>query len=512
DDDVLFDFYDERIPAEVISGRHFDSWWKAARREDPDLLTFSPELLLREQASQVAAEDFPNSWSMDGVSLRISYQFEPGTTDDGATVHVPLPILRDLRPEPFSWHVPGLRLELVTALLRGLPKSVRRSLIPAPDRAADVLHRISPADGPLLPTLAAGLRELTGTVIAPDDWDWRGLPEHLRITYLVQDEAGRELGRGKDLRELQDRLQPELRSRLAQSAGVVARTGLLAWSIDTLAQEQSAELSGHVVAAFPALVDEGKTVGVQLFADLPAARRAHAIGVRRLVRLTTPNPVPKVLARLSNEAKLVLSRADYTGASDLMDDAVAAAVDVLLGRAGELPRDPDSFAALSQQASRHLVTEVLGVMRALEPILTGAHEMSRELDGLSSPALAPARADLSRQLNGLIYPGFITEVGAEKLPDVQRYLAAMRIRVERLVADPRREESARQQLETAEGIYRQVLAGIRPGTIPDPDVARIFWMIQELRVSLFAPTMKTAYSISVQRINRAARELIGREA
>ncbi len=504
DDDVLFDFYDDRIPQEVVSGRHFDSWWKSARQKNPEALTFSADLLRREQAPEIVVDDFPTCWRIGELNFTISYHFEPGTTTDGATVHIPLPVLRDLSPDPFTWHVPGLRLELVTALLRSLPKSLRRSLIPAPDRAATILQMISPESGPLLPVLAAGIRESTGTVISPEDWDWSGLPAHLRITFLIEDESGRELGRGKDLKDLQDRLQPELRSRLAKSAGLMSRTGLTSWNIGVLAKEQTAEISGHAVTAFPALVDEGKAVGVQLFTDRPSADRAHAAGVRRLLRLLLPNPVPKVLAKLSNDEKLALSRVDYTSATELMDDAVAAAVDVLLGRLHEIPRDEESFTAAHQLAAQHLVTEVLAIIRCLGPIFTTAYQARSVLSRAPSAQFDVALQDISQQLTGLIYPGFITRATAAKLPDIQRYLTAINIRLDRLLADPRREELARGKLETALSLYHQVQSLRRTD---DLAVEHISWMIQEFRISLFAPTMKTAYSISVQRINKAVREL-----
>ena len=226
-------------------------------------------------------------------------------------MHVPLPLLGQLTSRPFDWQIPGLRLELVTALIRGLPKALRRSLIPAPDRAADVLARVGPQDGPLLDVVGAALEDLTGTRIGPDDWAPQSLPAHLRVTFRVEDERGRTLGEGHDLPALQAELRPKLREAIARRPDSIERTGLRAWDLDVLPREHRTVVDGHEVTGFPALVDEGDSVAVRVLTTRDEADAAHAAGLRRLLRLTSRSPVPYVLSQLSNASKLVLSRAKH---------------------------------------------------------------------------------------------------------------------------------------------------------------------------------------------------------
>ncbi len=334
DDQVLFDFYDARIPGVVVSGRHFDGWWKKVRHEQPELLTFTPDLLVRDEAEAVSDEDYPTVWRLPDAELPVTYQFEPGTAADGVTVHVPLPVLGRLRPEPFEWQIPGLRHELVTQLIRSLPKAVRRSLIPAPDRAADVLRHVTPSDGALLEVLSDTLERLTGTHVDLEDWAPEAVPPHLRATFRVEDPGGRVLGESKDLRELQQRLRPKLREVIAKAPDSIEREGLRQWDFGPLPSTHRTVADGHLVEGFPALVDTGDGVALRVFTLQDEAAAAHVGGVRRLLRLAVPSPVPFVLSRLTNAQKLVLSRARHASATELVEDCTDAAVDLLVGRHG----------------------------------------------------------------------------------------------------------------------------------------------------------------------------------
>ncbi len=220
DDETLFDFYDERVPADVVSARHFDSWWKAARRELPDLLDFERAMLLREDASSVSENEFPDHWMVGELALPLSYQFEPGAAADGVTVHIPLPVLNRVPPEGFDWQVPGLRLDLVTALLRSLPKTLRRNFVPAPDHARAVVDALDRQEStptePLTDAMARELRNRTGVVVPPDAWDLARVPEHLQMTFVVEDEQGAVVAQGKDLEAVKQELRPQVaQTRLA---------------------------------------------------------------------------------------------------------------------------------------------------------------------------------------------------------------------------------------------------------------------------------------------------------
>jgi hypothetical protein len=243
DDAALLAFYDRRIPADVTSARHFDAWWKKARAADPDLLTFSPADLLSPAAGEISPADYPGSWG----EFPLSYEFAPGEPGDGVTVDIPLATLNQVTDTELGWPVPGLRQELVTELIRSLPKQLRTAFVPAPDTARAVLARLDPARGDLLSALASELGRIGGVSIPREAWDLSRLPAHLRFTYrVVQD--GRELAAGKDLAALRRQLRPRLQAALTEAAGGITRTGLRSWDFGALprefAQGQPARLPG----------------------------------------------------------------------------------------------------------------------------------------------------------------------------------------------------------------------------------------------------------------------------
>jgi ATP-dependent helicase HrpA len=503
DDETLFAFYDARVPSHVVSARHFDSWWKQARREHPDLLTFTLEMLVRDTAAEISEEDYPSTWRVDGHDLAVTYQFEPGTAADGVTVHVPLPLLPGLRPEPFDWQIPGLRHDLVTALIRGLPKAVRRTLIPAPDRAAEVLRHVGPENGPLLEIVGAALERITGTRVDPEDWAPEDVPGHLRVTFRVEDERGRVVGEGKDLAELQHRLRPQVSRAMARAADDVERAGLRSWTVGDLPTSHETVHAGLRVRGYPALVDEGGSVAVRVLPDAEEADASHGAGVRRLLRLELPSPVPYVLAHLDNAAKLVLSRAWHATATELLDDCVDAAVDALVAELGGPPREAAGYERLRDEVRHRLDPASLDVVRSVQRVLAEAHEVQRRLQGTTSLVLLPAMTDLRGQLDGLVHRGFVTEAGAGRMADLARYLRAMQVRLDRMADDPARDRAAQAQVEMARGEYHDALARLPRGREPSPALREVRWMLEELRVSLFAPTMRAAYAVSVQRIHKA---------
>ncbi|MDI5940964.1 ATP-dependent RNA helicase HrpA, partial [Micromonospora sp. DH15] len=263
DDETIFAFYDERIPADVVSGRHFDAWWKKERRERADLLTFTRELLVNAGRGGLDEADYPDEWRADGVTLPLTYTFDPGTPTDGVTVDIPLPLLNQVPAESFDWQVPGLREELVIALIRSLPKAVRRNFVPVPDYARAALAAITPGQEPLLDALTRQLRRMTGVTVPRDAWEPGKLPAHLRVSFRVLDEENKPVAEGKDLPALQRQLRQEVRQVVAAAAPDVARTGLTQWDFGTLPRTIEQVRAGYAVTAYPALVDEGSTVGVK---------------------------------------------------------------------------------------------------------------------------------------------------------------------------------------------------------------------------------------------------------
>ncbi|MDM4718334.1 ATP-dependent RNA helicase HrpA [Micromonospora sp. WMMA1363] len=503
DDETIFQFYDERIPADVVSGRHFDAWWKKERRQRPDLLTFTRELLVNAGRGAVDGTDYPDEWRADGVSLPLTYAFDPGTPTDGVTVDIPLPLLNQVPAESFDWQVPGLREDLVVALIRSLPKAIRRNFVPVPDYARAALAAMPAGEEPLLDALTRQLRRMTGVTVPRDAWDVAKLPPHLRVTFRVLGDDDKPVAEGKDLPALQHRLTAEVRQVVAAAAPDVARTGLREWTIGALSRTIEQVRAGYAVTAYPALVDEGATVGVKVF-DSPAEQEAaHWAGTRRLLRLTGASPAKFLQGRLSNEAKLALSRNPHGGVPALIEDAAGAAIDRLVAEAGGPAWDAEGFAALRESVRAGLVDTVVEVMDRVRKVLSAAYAIEQRLGATRNLAVVAALADVRGQLTGLVHAGFITETGYARLPDLLRYLTAIERRLDRLPGNPARDKQQQDRIAVVRKEYDDLLAALPPAKRRSPAVRQIRWMVEELRVNVFAQALGTPYPVSEQRIYRA---------
>jgi ATP-dependent helicase HrpA len=498
DDDALYDFYDQRIPATVTSARHFDSWWKKTGAQTPDLLTFSPDQVTGPSADRVRPADYPDQW--DGFPL--SYEFQPGDSRDGVTVDVPLAQLNQVQADSFSWQVPGLRQELVTELIRTLPKALRVNFVPAPDVAREALARVGPDDGDLLAALSRELTQLRGVPVPRDAWDPGKLPAHLRVTFRVTDH-GKVLAEGKDLDALKRQVRPRLRATLNQAAHGLARTGLRRWDLGTLPRE----FSDGQVKAYPALADAGDAVDVRLF-DTPAdADRSMRLGTRRLLLLEVPSGARSIGRNLSTTQKLALSRSPYQGAVALLDDCAAAAADEIITRAGGPAWDADGFAALVAAARSGLHQLTGQAVGDAARVLAEAHEVEAVLARADAHAGEPAFADIRAQFAGLIHAGFIGRAGAGRLPDLVRYLRGIQQRLDKL-GDGIRDAERMATVHRVARAYRETVEDLPPGRRDDPDVQAVRWMIEELRVSLFAQTLGTQGPVSEKRIMNALSQLL----
>ncbi|TDD90116.1 ATP-dependent RNA helicase HrpA [Actinomadura rubrisoli] len=503
DDETLFDFYDERIPEDVVSGRHFDSWWKAARRSDPDLLGFEKSMLINETADGVSEADYPDAWQQGPLSLRLTYQFEPGTDADGVTVHVPVQVLNQVRPDGFEWQVPGLRTELVTELIRSLPKQLRVNFVPAPDYARKVLDRVAPRTEPLLDALERELTAMTGIPVAREAWDPSRLPAHLRITFRVTDDRKRTLGEGTDLDELKRRLAGKVRGTLSKAASTIERSGLREWTIGELPRTYESSQAGYDVKAFPALADEGDSVAVRMYETEAEQRRAMWLGTRRLVLLNAPSPVKLIQSRLTNQGKLALSHNPHGSVAALFDDCVTAAADRLIAEAGGPAWNEDAFRALYDRVRADLHDATAAIVAQVERILAEAHEIDRRLRGTASLTLVPALTGIRGHLGTLIRPGFVTATGWQRLPDLPRYLRALQVRLDKLPENPGRDRMLAHQVEVLEQEYEQALHRLHPARRDDEAARQVRWMLEELRVSLFAQQLGTRFPVSDKRIRKA---------
>ncbi|HAS3653926.1 TPA: ATP-dependent RNA helicase HrpA [Vibrio cholerae] len=504
DDEELFQFYDQRVGTEVVSGRHFDAWWKTASRKTPDLLSFEKEMLFKGDASHITDLDYPNFWHQGNLKLKLSYQFEPGENSDGVTVHIPLPILNQVEPHGFDWQIPGLRHELVVSLIKSLPKTLRKNFVPAPNYADAFLARVTPFEMPLLDAMEKELRRMTGVTVLRDDWKLDQLPAHLKITYRAVDHRNRKLNESCDLHELKESLKEKVQETLSQVADDdIEQRDLHTWSFGELPKVYQQKRGGFEVRAYPALVDKKDSVEIKLFETEQEQLSAMRAGQRRLILLNVPSPIKYLHANLPNKSKLGLYFNPYGKVLDLIDDCIACGVDKLIEERGGMVWEPQAFEALKEHVRAELGDTVVEIAKQVETILTTAYNINKRLKGKVDFTMAFALSDVKAQIEGLIFSGFATECGWKRLPDILRYMRAIERRMEKLPVDPNKDRLHMLKIESVANKYKELLNKIPKGmAIPD-NVREIRWMLEELRVSYFAQQLGTPYPVSDKRIINA---------
>ncbi|GHD74592.1 ATP-dependent helicase [Streptomyces mirabilis] len=516
DDETLFDFYDQRVPAHVVSGAHFDSWWKHKRHDEPELLDFERSMLINERAGDVSKDDYPDSWRQGRLKFRVTYQFEPGADADGVTVHIPLQVLNQVTDEGFDWQIPGLREEVVTELIRSLPKPIRRNYVPAPNFAKRFLDQAVPLQEPLPTTLARELKRMVGVPVTADDFDWSRVPDHLKITFRIVDERRRKLAEDKDLSTLQLQLKPKARKAISQAAAATAereggesleRTGLTDWTIGTLTRVFETRRAGQPVKAYPALVDDGptaNTVSVRLFDTEAEQAQAMWTGTRRLILRNIPvNPAKFASDKLTNAQKLALSANPHGSVQALFDDCATAAADKLIGDFGGPAWDEESYRKLYDKVRAEIVDTTVRTVGQVQQVLAAWQACERRLKATSSPTLLANLTDVRTQLNALVKPGFVTATGLRRLPDLMRYLVAADRRLQQMPTGVQRDTTRMEKVHEMQDEYAWLLEQMPQGRPVPQQVLDIRWMIEELRVSYFAHALGTAYPVSDKRIVKA---------
>ena len=499
DDDAVFAFYDRRVDSAVVSGRHFDQWWKRERPKRPDLLLLTMDVLADRGA--LDGRDYPDTWRQDDLVLPVTYTFEPGEPGDGVTVHVPLAVLNRVSTHGFDWQVPGFREELVAALVRSLPKQYRRLLIPIAERAREAFEQVDPAGGPLVDELARVVSRLAGERIPSSAFDVTRVPDHLRISFAVEDADGRRVALGKDLDELRARFSGRTRAAIAETAQGLERAGIRTWDFAALPRLVEAVRDGHAVRGYPALLDDGDSVSIRVLTNPAIQERVMRTGVRRLLLLAVPVGRKVVERDVTNEVRLAIGRRSGITLAGLVDDCTTAAADRVIDEHRSVPWDEDGFLALRERARSDLPDIAAGAMATAGRIIVAAAKVEGRLDRLVAPALQPAVSDARAQLARLVRPGFVAASGVRRLDDVLRYVSAIDRRMERVTADTGRDRQRMDEVNALERRYEQLLRKL-PRSAVTSDVVEVGWLIEELRVSLFAQVLGTSGPVSVPRISR----------
>ncbi|MHB1172060.1 MAG: ATP-dependent RNA helicase HrpA, partial [Lacisediminihabitans sp.] len=507
DDEAVFEFYHRRIPPDIVSQRSFEGWWKKARLETPELLTMTAEVLVDEPEAQVDERAFPSSWRQGDQTLSLSYRFEPGAEDDGVTVQVPLALLARLSPTGFDWQVPGFREQLITALSKALPKVIRRNVVPAADWARKLLAELpsEPGQEMLRATLAAAITRLTHVPVAADDFDEARIPAHLRVTFVVVDERSRQVASGKDLRALQEQLKSSARESVARASATprsnLERAGLTGWDFETLPKTLDTKQGGNTIRAYPALVDEGSSVAIRLMSTPEDQARSMRQGVRRMLLLAIPAPTTYVQGHLTSAEKLVLAQSPYRTTAELFADCLAACVDVVLGDREVWSRA--EFEGVRDAASATIVDSLFRTVSLVSTIIAEGRQAEKAIEAASSIALVAPLADAREQLSTLVHPGFVSATGLPQLKRLPVYLSGITHRVGKLAGNLGRDRVWMTEVQTASERYRA--AGGELPLAPDsrPTMVRARWLLEELRLSLFAQHLGTAEPVSLQRITKA---------
>ncbi|MEV4738054.1 MULTISPECIES: ATP-dependent RNA helicase HrpA [unclassified Microbacterium] len=534
-DEAVFRFYDERVPADVFDVRSFEKWWREALASTPRLLVMR-EADLIDDDSRADQSEFPTRWTQGDQVLGLAYRFEPGAPDDGVSVVIPLPLLAQIEDRGFDWQVPGLRAELVTGLLRALPKAIRRHVVPAADWAEKFGAELA-GDGPeahggrptrtLKEALARLIQPLANQLVSAADFEDERVPGHLRMNFRAVDERGRVVGSGRDLGALQSTLADRARSSVARSiaapprpagpgkgprpAAAAAATasiesdGLTAWTFSDLPDVLDTRVAGGVVRGYPAIVDQGKSVSIRVESTADAAAAATRDGVLRLVLLSVPSPSSYVQQHLTSQEKLALAASPYPSAATLIEDCRAAVARQLIERAvpGGVVRSEAEFTRVRDAVSAAMVDELFACVSLVARILTKAREVERGIKSQNSLALLGPLNDIRTQLSGLLHPGFVSATGVERLARLPRYLEGMLERLKTLANEPGKDRTRMTEYERMSAVFAD--AG---GTIPlapdaSPALVETRWLLEEYRVSVFAQRLGTAQPVSPQRIMKA---------
>ncbi|MBY5920754.1 ATP-dependent RNA helicase HrpA [Ferrimonas balearica] len=508
DEQTLFAFYDERVPEGVYTRQRFQGWWSTERRKQPELLDFEKSDLMKRDADHIGEQDYPDFWTQGDITLPLSYQFEPGAEDDGVSLHLPIALLNQMAPEGFDYLVPGLRHDLLVALIKTLPKPLRRNFVPAPNYASATLNAITPFEMPLLEALCKQLLRMTGTRVTPEDFDLSALDKHLTFNFKVEDDKGKLIAQGRDLLELKQQLKGQMKQVIATVADSgIEQRGLTDWTLGDLPKSYEQKRGAYAVKAYPALVDEGESVAVKLFDAEDKAAQANRAGLRKLLLINVPSPVKYLQQKLPNKSKLAMYFNPFGRVDLLINDCIDAGIDKILAEHKLAVANKGDFETARDVVRAELNETVVGIAEQVEKVLTSWGGIRKKLKGKISLDIAFAMSDIQAQLDRLVYKGFVADTGWDHLDDLNRYLKGVERRLEKLPVDPHRDKLHLLKVQKVEQAYQAALNKLPKGQSVPESLKAIRWLLEEYRISCFAQALGTKVPISDKRILNALNEL-----
>ncbi|HET7810562.1 MAG TPA: ATP-dependent RNA helicase HrpA [Steroidobacteraceae bacterium] len=505
DERQLYEFFDARIPQGISTGAAFEQWRRKAEAKEPKLLWLSERDIAPGDA-ELDATRFPDHLSAGPLVVQLRYRFEPGHEDDGVSALIPLHVLNQLAEEPFEWLVPGLLDEKIEALVRSLPKNLRVHFVPVPQAVAKVMPLLERGRGSLHAQLADALWRTGGVQVPRDAFREELLPPHLRFNFVLIDDAGKVLARSRSFAALRERHATAAQQEYARQSELT--TGAKTWVFGDLPEKQDAAPGVRQQVGFPALVDEGESVGLRVFATPPEARASHERGVARLIRLVLARdlkPLRRDLA-VNVQAEMAykalaphpLLNPELKAGRDLRDDLLDRIVMTVFLEGREAPRSGAAFEARISTQRAGMGVPAQEISRAVQATLEKAGRIQATL---AKPMAAPAAPDIRAQLAWLLPAGFLLTTPWERLREFPRYLQAIEQRLEKLPLDPRRDAKLAAEIAPLEARYRERVKAERGMKPPGTDEFR--WLLEELRVSLFAQALGTRTRVSARRLEDA---------
>lgn len=514
DEEDLVTFYDEKIPKHICTDAGLSKWWKNLDSATKSTLKFDPASLQKQQATHVNELNYPQTWQQGNLTLSLSYCFEPNQVDDGVSLIIPLPLLNQVHEHGFDWLIPGFRHELIVALIKSLPKRLRRNFVPAPNFADACLMDLSDKDKKgrpinLLDAICIKLFRMTGVEVPIEEWQTDNLPAHLTFNFKVVDLDKKVLFQDRDLLRLKAKLQGKVTQTLQQTAKPdIEQKDIVDWTIGELQTEFVDKSLGYEMKAYPALVPAKQSVSVKLFENKSTADANHKLGLRKLTRLNIPSPVKYLQDKLPNKAKLGLYFNPFGQIQALIDDCIDAGIDVEIDHFVEQSdknsaldiRSKSDFSALREYVREHINESVLEIAKKVEIGLTTAHGVQKRLKGNVPLNVISAHGDIKQHLSSLVFPGFVAAIGLLKLDDWNRYVKGIDRRLEKLAIDPNKDRLHQINIEKVTKLYSASLQKIPEGKEQPKALLDVRWMIEELRISFFAQQLGTSAPISVKRI------------
>jgi ATP-dependent helicase HrpA len=502
-EEAIYAFYDALVPEGIVNGAGFETWRTEAERANPRLLYMTRDYLMRHAAADVTETQFPDRLEAGGATLKLTYRFEPGHALDGVTATVPLHALNQLEARPFEWLVPGLIREKTTQCFKSLPKSLRRHLVPVPQHVTAFLEDWDSGDDRpgLFVALARYAQRVAGEPVSPEAWEAVELPAHLRMNFRVVDEAGRELAAGRDLAALKSQLGEAAQLTFASAATGIEKSGIRAWDFGELPDSIAFTRGGRPVTGYPALEDEGESVAIRLFDTRAAAEAAMRGGALRLLRLALKEQVKQLERSLPGFAPAALALRGLAPSDDWKEDLVTTIADRAFIGEDDLPRNANAFEALKQRARTRLPAVREAACRLFAAIADEHQRAQQKLAAAAKP-FPHAAADVRSQIARLVFKGFMSAMPWQRLQDLPRYLKAAQVRLDRVAADPERDQRHAGNIAELWGRYEERAAKLARAGAFDPRLEDFRWRIEELRVSLFAQELKTPHPVSYKRLDK----------